>query len=78
MKLADLLTVPMQRFLKYHLLINEILKHTPLADEEAPLLAQAHSCIVEVGEFVNEGKRDFEIMTTVRDVQNSVDGAYVS
>lgn len=68
----------MQRFLKYHLLINTILKHTPPSEEDAQLLAQAHACLVEVGDYVNEGKRDFEIMTTVRDVQNTVEGVVVS
>ncbi len=58
--LSSHLVIPFQRFLKYHLLLKEILKHTPkhYADKENIELASAE--ILRVGQEVNERKREFE------------------
>ncbi|KAI6206041.1 Protein vav-1 [Aphelenchoides besseyi] len=71
-KLSDMLTVPMQRILKYHLLLNQLLENTPVGDEEVELLDRAYECMKDVSDYVNEGKRDNEIKAIVREIQGKV------
>ncbi|KAI6174130.1 hypothetical protein M3Y98_01156500 [Aphelenchoides besseyi] len=71
-KLSDMLTVPMQRILKYHLLLNQLLENTPVGDEEVELLDRAYECMKDVSDYVNEGKRDNEIKAVVREIQGKV------
>ncbi|XP_071746379.1 protein vav isoform X2 [Lepeophtheirus salmonis] len=59
--LTSHLILPFQRFLKYHLLLKEILKLTPEDHPEYSSLKRATSEMSEVGERVNERKRDFEL-----------------
>ncbi|XP_066293500.1 guanine nucleotide exchange factor VAV2-like isoform X3 [Branchiostoma lanceolatum] len=75
-RLRDLLSVPMQRVLKYHLLLRELIKHiqkTPTAPkEEKEGLEQALSAMQDLAQYVNEVKRDNETVETIRKVQDSI------
>ena len=47
-RLRDLLAVPMQRVLKYHLLLRELLSHTSISHEEYPHVQQAYEGMLDV------------------------------
>ena len=49
-KLADLLTVPMQRILKYHELLQRLVGQTKASHEEYHSIEQAYNCIINVSE----------------------------
>uniref|UniRef100_W5KXG9 Vav guanine nucleotide exchange factor 1 n=1 Tax=Astyanax mexicanus TaxID=7994 RepID=W5KXG9_ASTMX len=62
--LRDLLMVPMQRVLKYHLLLQELVKHTvSAADKEN--LRTALDAMRDLAQCVNEVKRDNEIIRQI-------------
>jgi uncharacterized membrane protein YccC len=51
-RLRDLLAVPMQRVLKYHLLLRELLSHTSISHEEYQHVQQAYEAMLDVaGQF---------------------------
>jgi hypothetical protein len=53
-RLRDLLAVPMQRVLKYHLLLRELLSHTSISHEEYQHVQQAYEAMLDVaGQFKN-------------------------
>ena len=49
-KLVDLLTVPMQRILKYHMLLQRLVGQTQASHEEYHSIEQAYNCIINVSE----------------------------
>ncbi len=56
-KLREMLIVPMQRILKYHLLLNVMANcPTDFADEQRSY-ELAYQAMVDVAEFINEVKR---------------------
>ena len=59
--LRDLLVVPMQRVLKYHLLLQELVKHTTDPMEKANLKL-ALDAMKDLAQYVNEVKRDNETL----------------
>ncbi|XP_062866765.1 proto-oncogene vav-like isoform X1 [Trichomycterus rosablanca] len=62
--LRDLLMVPMQRVLKYHLLLQELVKHTVNpADKEN--LRTALDAMRDLAQCVNEVKRDNEVIRQI-------------
>uniref|UniRef100_UPI0037E7E384 proto-oncogene vav-like n=1 Tax=Semicossyphus pulcher TaxID=241346 RepID=UPI0037E7E384 len=70
--LRDLLMVPMQRVLKYHLLLQELTKHTTdTADKEN--LRTALDAMRDLAQCVNEVKRDNEIMRQITSFQLSIE-----
>ena len=71
-RLRDLLAVPMQRVLKYHLLLRELLSHTPMTMEEYHSIRQAYDAMLDVADFINEAKRDSEQLNIIREIQNSI------
>ena len=71
-RLRDLLAVPMQRVLKYHLLLRELLSHTPTTMEEYHSIRQAYDAMLDVADFINEAKRDSEQLNIIREIQNSI------
>ncbi|XP_043213979.1 protein vav-like isoform X10 [Amphibalanus amphitrite] len=85
-KLRDLLSVPMQRILKYEILLRELLKHTmqSLHSDDHSGLERALSAMRDVAEYINEVKRDNETLQIMNDIQNSItdwpleDGAFRS
>uniref|UniRef100_A0A669Q400 Vav guanine nucleotide exchange factor 3 n=1 Tax=Phasianus colchicus TaxID=9054 RepID=A0A669Q400_PHACC len=70
--LRDLLVVPMQRVLKYHLLLQELVKHTtdPL---EKTNLKLALDAMKDLAQYVNEVKRDNETLREIRQFQLSIE-----
>ncbi|XP_073319959.1 proto-oncogene vav-like isoform X2 [Pagrus major] len=70
--LRDLLMVPMQRVLKYHLLLQELVKHTTdPADKEN--LRTALDAMRDLAQSVNEVKRDNEIIRQITSFQLSIE-----
>ncbi|XP_051982062.1 proto-oncogene vav-like isoform X3 [Xyrauchen texanus] len=66
--LRDLLMVPMQRVLKYHLLLQELVKHT--VDQQAKdNLRMALDAMRDLAQCVNEVKRDNEIIRQITTFQ---------
>ncbi|XP_063059475.1 proto-oncogene vav-like isoform X2 [Engraulis encrasicolus] len=75
--LRDLLMVPMQRVLKYHLLLQELMKHTVnAADKEN--LRNALDAMKDLAQCVNEVKRDNEILKQITSFQLSIENVTTS
>uniref|UniRef100_A0A8D2KTT3 Vav guanine nucleotide exchange factor 3 n=1 Tax=Varanus komodoensis TaxID=61221 RepID=A0A8D2KTT3_VARKO len=70
--LRDLLVVPMQRVLKYHLLLQELVKHTNDATEKTNLKL-ALDAMKDLAQYVNEVKRDNETLREIKQFQSSID-----
>ncbi|XP_009554123.2 guanine nucleotide exchange factor VAV3 isoform X1 [Cuculus canorus] len=70
--LRDLLVVPMQRVLKYHLLLQELVKHTTDPMEKANLKL-ALDAMKDLAQYVNEVKRDNETLREIRQFQLSIE-----
>ncbi|XP_064416272.1 proto-oncogene vav [Latimeria chalumnae] len=70
--LRDLLMVPMQRVLKYHLLLQELVKHTsdPTDKENLKLALDA---MRDLAQCVNEVKRDNETLKLITNFQLSIE-----
>ncbi|KAM3911371.1 guanine nucleotide exchange factor VAV2 isoform 4-T4 [Leptodactylus fuscus] len=76
-KLQDLLVIPMQRVLKYHLLLKELLSHT--ADcPERHTLKEALEAMQDLAMYINEVKRDKETLKKISDFQNSIENLQVN
>ncbi|KAG5854202.1 proto-oncogene vav-like isoform X1 [Anguilla anguilla] len=70
--LRDLLMVPMQRVLKYHLLLQELVKHTTNPAEKENLRT-ALDAMRDLAQCVNEVKRDNEILRQITTFQLSIE-----
>ncbi|KAM9769697.1 proto-oncogene vav [Menidia menidia] len=70
--LRDLLMVPMQRVLKYHLLLQELVKHTTDAMDKDNLRT-ALDAMRDLAQCVNEVKRDNEIIKQITTFQMSIE-----
>ncbi|XP_063742910.1 guanine nucleotide exchange factor VAV3-like isoform X1 [Eleginops maclovinus] len=70
--LRDLLVVPMQRVLKYHLLLQELVKHTHDAADKSNLKI-ALDAMKDLAQFVNEVKRDNETIREIDQYQRSIE-----
>uniref|UniRef100_A0A8C2KDG2 Vav guanine nucleotide exchange factor 3 n=1 Tax=Cyprinus carpio TaxID=7962 RepID=A0A8C2KDG2_CYPCA len=70
--LRDLLVVPMQRVLKYHLLLQELVKHTHDATDKSNL-RQALDAMKDLAQYVNEVKRDIETLRDIDQYQKSIE-----
>ncbi|XP_067259436.1 proto-oncogene vav-like isoform X1 [Chanodichthys erythropterus] len=66
--LRDLLMVPMQRVLKYHLLLQELMKHT-VDQQDKENLRTALDAMRDLAQCVNEVKRDNEIIRQITTFQ---------
>ncbi|XP_059153597.1 guanine nucleotide exchange factor VAV3-like isoform X3 [Physella acuta] len=71
-RLRDLLHVPMQRVLKYHLLMRELIKNTDKTSDERSGLEQALEAMQDLSLYVNEVKRDHEGLQVIEEIQNSI------
>ncbi|GFY35885.1 guanine nucleotide exchange factor VAV3 [Trichonephila clavipes] len=71
-KLRDLLSVPMQRILKYHLLLKELIRNTPKTHEDYFGLQKALDAMLDLAQYINEVKRDNETLQIIRDIQASI------
>uniref|UniRef100_A0A4W6F5K2 Vav 3 guanine nucleotide exchange factor b n=1 Tax=Lates calcarifer TaxID=8187 RepID=A0A4W6F5K2_LATCA len=70
--LRDLLVVPMQRVLKYHLLLQELVKHTHDAADKNNLKI-ALDAMKDLAQYVNEVKRDNETLREIDQYQRSIE-----
>nr|XP_021491197.1 guanine nucleotide exchange factor VAV3-like [Meriones unguiculatus] len=70
--LRDLLVVPMQRVLKYHLLLQELVKHTHDPTKKANLRL-ALDAMKDLAQYVNEVKRDNETLREIKQFQLSIE-----
>ncbi|KAM3604664.1 uncharacterized protein V6R79_014484 [Siganus canaliculatus] len=70
--LRDLLVVPMQRVLKYHLLLQELVKHTHDATDKSNLKI-ALDAMKDLAQYVNEVKRDNETLREISQYQRSIE-----
>lgn len=76
-KLQDLMVIPMQRVLKYHLLLKELLSHT--ADSpERHTLKEALEAMQDLAMYINEVKRDKETLKKISEFQNSIENLQVN
>ncbi|KAF3687907.1 Proto-oncogene vav [Channa argus] len=70
--LRDLLMVPMQRVLKYHLLLQELVKHTTDPTDKENLRIGLDA-MRDLAQCVNEVKRDNEIIKQITTFQLSIE-----
>ncbi|XP_070532548.1 proto-oncogene vav-like isoform X4 [Ptychodera flava] len=71
-RLRDLLSVPMQRILKYHLLLRELERHTDKNHEDKKGIQEALAIMQDISMYVNEVKRDSETLQTITEIQQTV------
>lgn len=71
-QLRDILSVPMQRVLKYHLLLDKLVHETQPNHEEFRDLERAKEAMVDVAQYINEVKRDSEVLVLLKNVQESI------
>ncbi|VDL29158.1 unnamed protein product [Hymenolepis diminuta] len=67
--LTELLTVPMQRVLKYHLLLEQLCKLTDDDHPEKPDLQTALDGMRELAQTINEVKRDLDTISAIDQIQ---------
>lgn len=75
-KLQDLLVVPMQRVLKYHLLLKELLSHSTDRPERQQL-KDALEAMQDLAMYINEVKRDNETLKKISEFQSSIENLQV-
>ncbi|KAI0230095.1 Guanine nucleotide exchange factor VAV2 [Lamellibrachia satsuma] len=68
-RLRDLLSVPMQRILKYHLLLRELIRQTDSSNPERINLDQALLEMEDLSLYINEVKRDNEALQLITEIQ---------
>ncbi|KAJ7308200.1 hypothetical protein JRQ81_008719 [Phrynocephalus forsythii] len=71
-RLQDLLVVPMQRVLKYHLLLKELLSHSTDRPEKQQL-KEALEAMQDLAMYINEVKRDKEMLKKISEFQSSIE-----
>ncbi|KAH0615469.1 hypothetical protein JD844_004758 [Phrynosoma platyrhinos] len=71
-KLQDLLVVPMQRVLKYHLLLKELLSHSSERPEKQSL-KESLEAMQDLAMYINEVKRDKETLKKISEFQSSIE-----
>eukprot|EP00038_Savillea_parva_P023433 m.40912 g.40912 ORF g.40912 m.40912 type:complete len:809 (+) comp6046_c0_seq2:199-2625(+) len=65
--LKDLLNVPMQRLLKYPLLIKELIKHTSDNHPDKPGLLDAAQEVKLLAAYINQYKTDYENLVNIKE-----------
>uniref|UniRef100_A0A8B9RN19 Vav 2 guanine nucleotide exchange factor n=1 Tax=Astyanax mexicanus TaxID=7994 RepID=A0A8B9RN19_ASTMX len=75
-KLQDLLVVPMQRVLKYHLLLKELVSHSTDRPERQQL-KEALEAMQDLAMYINEVKRDNETLKKISEFQSSIENLQV-
>ncbi|XP_069799625.1 guanine nucleotide exchange factor VAV2 [Dendropsophus ebraccatus] len=76
-KLQDLMVIPMQRVLKYHLLLKELLSHTAECPERETL-KEALEAMQDLAMYINEVKRDKETLKKISEFQSSIENLPVN
>ncbi|KAK0405571.1 hypothetical protein QR680_018064 [Steinernema hermaphroditum] len=70
--LQDLMCVPMQRILKYHMLLKQLTDSTPVDSPDRKSLDEAHEAMQDINGYINEVKRDYEGRQIVAEIQKSI------
>ncbi|VDM28088.1 unnamed protein product [Toxocara canis] len=70
--LQDLLSIPMQRVLKYHVLLSEMIKLTSIESDDRIPLEEAKEAMQDINSYVNEVKRDHEMQQLVSAIEKSI------
>ena len=76
--LKDLLNVPMQRILKYPLLLKELVKRTPEEHPDRPHLAEAKEAIDALAKYINEAKKQHDNLKSMTSSLRNYSGAPLS
>ncbi|XP_071447669.1 protein vav isoform X2 [Hetaerina americana] len=71
-KLRDILSVPMQRILKYHLLLDKLVSETSPNHEDYRSLERAKEAMIDVAQCINEMKKDSDTLEIMRKIQRSI------
>ncbi|OQR75215.1 protein vav-like [Tropilaelaps mercedesae] len=71
-QLNTLLCVPIQRVLKYHLLLKELVKNTLPQHDDYLGLEKALEAMLDLSAYINEVKRDSEMLQIIADIQSSI------
>ncbi|KAK7078489.1 hypothetical protein SK128_023086 [Halocaridina rubra] len=71
-QLREYLVVPLQRILKYHLLLRELMRCTVQTHSDYNTLKEAYEAMVDLADYINEVKRDSEMLQIIRDLQSSI------
>ncbi|KAM7346484.1 vav guanine nucleotide exchange factor isoform 2-T2 [Cochliomyia hominivorax] len=72
LQLRDILSVPMQRILKYHLLLDKLVKETSPMHEDYRSLERAKEAMIDVSQYINEVKRDSDHLVIIQKVKDSI------
>ncbi|CAG0882971.1 unnamed protein product [Cyprideis torosa] len=72
--LGSYLLKPVQRILKYHLLLQNIVKHIPESHAGYPILVNALSTMTGIAHHINEMKRKHEHAIRVQEIQSCLEG----
>lgn len=70
--MRDILSVPMQRILKYHLLLDKLVHETKPTHDDYRDLGRAKEAMVDVAQYINEVKRDCEQLNVIKKVRESI------
>ncbi|KAK4883494.1 hypothetical protein RN001_006813 [Aquatica leii] len=71
-KLRDVLSVPMQRILKYHLLLEKLIELTDPNHEEYQELKRAREVMLDVAGYINEAARDSEHQAVMKKLHENI------
>uniref|UniRef100_A0A1I8J8C1 Protein vav n=1 Tax=Macrostomum lignano TaxID=282301 RepID=A0A1I8J8C1_9PLAT len=72
-KLNEYLAVPMQRVLRYHLLVRSLMDYDRKeGGKDKELLKEAHDAMCDVATYVNETKRDTEMRVLINQIQTQI------
>uniref|UniRef100_A0AAR5Q3C8 Protein vav n=1 Tax=Dendroctonus ponderosae TaxID=77166 RepID=A0AAR5Q3C8_DENPD len=71
-KLRDVLSVPMQRILKYHLLLEKLIELTDKNHDEYSELKTAWESMLDVARYINEAHRDVEHLNVINNLQETI------
>ncbi len=67
-KLTELLRLPYQRVLKYHLLFKELLNQTDIEHAAKELIKTTRDSMCEVGDFLNKSQGDKEDLNKIEKI----------
>ncbi|XP_050305760.1 protein vav-like [Anthonomus grandis grandis] len=73
-KLQDMLLVPVQRILKYHLLLEKLVENTEEHHKDYLALKEAWEDMKDVAAYINETNRDCEHFDILNHLQGSITG----
>ncbi|CAG9815552.1 unnamed protein product [Phaedon cochleariae] len=71
-KLRDVLSVPMQRILKYHLLLEKLIENTDPNHEEFNDLRRAREAMIDVAAYIDEATRDNQQLEIINNLQDTI------